>query len=185
MLWRGFPHSWKRARWPLAVGVKQVELSPHLDKRREEGLPTSLGNTDRDWAGEPVRFPPDTSNEEEVSTFEFTTRLEVPERGHNLPFQLRKLKSRLWRGRLISERHGHDLAAWSPAHRLRNLQRPQQSVVPSLGARKAKVYENRITFIEKGRRRGRDETLEALRTALEKAGVEFTNGKRPGVKLAT
>jgi len=28
-------------------------------------------------------------------------------------------------------------------------------------------------------------TLEALRTALEKAGVEFTNGKRPGVKLAT
>ena len=127
MLWRGFPHSWKRARWPLAVGVKQVELSPHLDKRREEGLPTSLGNTDRDWAGEPVRFPPDTSNEEEVNTVEFTTRLEVPERGRNL----RKLKSRLWRGRLISERHGHDLAAWSPAHRLRNLQRPQQSVVPS------------------------------------------------------
>jgi hypothetical protein len=49
-------------------------------------------------------------------------------------------------------------------------------------AKNAKVYENTILFIEKGRHRGRDETLEALRTALEKAGVEFTNGKRPGVR---
>jgi DNA-binding XRE family transcriptional regulator len=51
-------------------------------------------------------------------------------------------------------------------------------------AKKAKVYENTIIFIEKGRRRGRDETLEALRKTLEKAGVEFANGKRPGVRLA-
>jgi transcriptional regulator with XRE-family HTH domain len=50
-------------------------------------------------------------------------------------------------------------------------------------AKKAKVSGDTVTFIEKGRRRGRDETLEALRTALEKAGVEFTNGKRPGVRL--
>ena len=51
-------------------------------------------------------------------------------------------------------------------------------------AKKAKVYPNTISFIEKGRRRGRDKTLEALRKALEKAGVEFTNGKRPGVRLS-
>ena len=51
-------------------------------------------------------------------------------------------------------------------------------------AKNAKVYENTILFIEKGRRRGRDKTLEALRKALEKAGVEFTNGKRPGVRLS-
>src|SRR5262249_31331965 len=114
MLWRGFPHSWKRAGWPLAVGGKQVELTPHLDKRREEGLPTGLGNADWDWAGKPVRFPPDTSDVEECGTLEFTTRLEVSERGHNLALQLRKWKSRPRRGRLVSEGHGHDLPVTRP-----------------------------------------------------------------------
>ena len=67
---------------------KQVELSPYVAKRREEGLPTSLGNADRDWAGEPVRFPPDTSDVEEVSALEFTTRLEATERSHDPTLQL-------------------------------------------------------------------------------------------------
>ena len=30
---------------------------------------------------------------------------------------------------------------------------------------------------------GRPETIAAMRKALEKAGVEFTNGKRPGVRM--
>jgi predicted transcriptional regulator len=30
---------------------------------------------------------------------------------------------------------------------------------------------------------GRGDTVEKIRHALEKAGVEFTNGKRPGVRL--
>ena len=30
---------------------------------------------------------------------------------------------------------------------------------------------------------GRPETVEKIRKALEKAGAEFTNGKRPGVRL--
>jgi hypothetical protein len=30
---------------------------------------------------------------------------------------------------------------------------------------------------------GRPETVEKIRRALAKAGVEFTNGKRPGVRL--
>jgi predicted transcriptional regulator len=30
---------------------------------------------------------------------------------------------------------------------------------------------------------GRADTIEKIRRALEKAGVEFTNGKRPGVRL--
>ena len=30
---------------------------------------------------------------------------------------------------------------------------------------------------------GRSETAEKIRKALEKAGAEFTNGKRPGVRL--
>ena len=46
--------------------------------------------------------------------------------------------------------------------------------------KKAKVYEN--TIAEKGRRRGKDETLEALRTALEKAGVEAAGGEAGAFK---
>ena len=52
-------------------------------------------------------------------------------------------------------------------------------------AKKAKVSENTITNIETRRYRGTVETLAALRAAFEKAGVEFTNGKRPGVRIAT
>ena len=52
-------------------------------------------------------------------------------------------------------------------------------------AEKAKIHANTITNIETGRYRGTDETLAALRAACEKAGVEFTNGKRPGVRIAT
>ena len=32
--------------------------------------------------------------------------------------------------------------------------------------------------------RGRPETIAAMRKALERSGVEFTNGKRPGVRLS-
>jgi hypothetical protein len=38
-------------------------------------------------------------------------------------------------------------------------------------------------YIEVGRYRGTPETLAALVEALGKAGVEFSNGKRPGVRL--
>ena len=34
-----------------------------------------------------------------------------------------------------------------------------------------------------GRYAGKPETLKAIRKALEKAGVEFLNGNRPGVRL--
>jgi transcriptional regulator with XRE-family HTH domain len=50
-------------------------------------------------------------------------------------------------------------------------------------AEKAGVHRNTVTNIETERYAGDSETLEAIRRALEKAGVEFTNGKRPGVRL--
>ena len=50
-------------------------------------------------------------------------------------------------------------------------------------AEKAGVHRNTITNIETGRYAGDPETLSAIQRALEKAGVEFTNGKRPGVRL--
>jgi DNA-binding XRE family transcriptional regulator len=50
-------------------------------------------------------------------------------------------------------------------------------------AEKAGVHRNTVTNIETERYAGDPETLRAIRRALEKAGVEFTNGKRPGVRL--
>ena len=40
-----------------------------------------------------------------------------------------------------------------------------------------------VIDFERERRQVSDEAVTAIRTALEKAGVEFTNGKQPGVKL--
>ena len=47
----------------------------------------------------------------------------------------------------------------------------------------ANVHRNTVTNIETGRYAGDPETLSAIQRALERAGVEFTNGKRPGVRL--
>ena len=40
-----------------------------------------------------------------------------------------------------------------------------------------------ITAIELGKSKPTPETIAQLQGALESAGVEFTNGKRPGVRL--
>ncbi len=40
-----------------------------------------------------------------------------------------------------------------------------------------------VVDFERERRRVSDEAVAAIREALEKAGVEFTNGKRPGVRI--
>jgi transcriptional regulator with XRE-family HTH domain len=50
-------------------------------------------------------------------------------------------------------------------------------------AQKAGVHWNTASAIELDRSGGRPETLKAIQKALEKVGVEFTNGKRPGVRL--
>ncbi len=50
-------------------------------------------------------------------------------------------------------------------------------------AEKAGIHRNTVTNIETERSSADDATLDAIRRALEKAGVEFTNGKRPGVRL--
>jgi transcriptional regulator with XRE-family HTH domain len=50
-------------------------------------------------------------------------------------------------------------------------------------ADKAGVHRNTVTNIETGRYGGDSETRSAIQRALERAGVEFTNGKRPGVRL--
>jgi transcriptional regulator with XRE-family HTH domain len=47
----------------------------------------------------------------------------------------------------------------------------------------AGVHRNTISNFETGRYAGEPATLEAIRTALEAAGVEFTNGGQPGVRL--
>ena len=49
--------------------------------------------------------------------------------------------------------------------------------------KKAGVHWNTVSAIELGKSGGRPETLAAIKKALEKAGVEFTNGKRPGVRM--
>jgi transcriptional regulator with XRE-family HTH domain len=54
--------------------------------------------------------------------------------------------------------------------------------VRDLGA-KAGIHYNTINTIETGRHQGRPETLATIQRTLESAGVEFTNGKRPGVRL--
>jgi transcriptional regulator with XRE-family HTH domain len=40
-----------------------------------------------------------------------------------------------------------------------------------------------VTRFENGRSRGYDDTREKLQRALESAGVEFTNGDQPGVRM--
>ena len=49
--------------------------------------------------------------------------------------------------------------------------------------KKAGVHWNTVSAIELGKSGGRAETLAAIQKALEKAGVEFINGKKPGVRL--
>ena len=49
--------------------------------------------------------------------------------------------------------------------------------------KKAGVHWNTVSAIELGKSGGRPETLAAIKQALEKGGVEFTNGKRPGVRM--
>jgi transcriptional regulator with XRE-family HTH domain len=51
-------------------------------------------------------------------------------------------------------------------------------------AERAKVHRNTISNYENGKYAGTIETVAAIKGALEKAGVQFTNGKRPGVRLA-
>ncbi len=46
----------------------------------------------------------------------------------------------------------------------------------------AKVSTNTITRFERGEPL-KERTIDAIRAALEFAGVEFTNGDRPGVRL--
>jgi transcriptional regulator with XRE-family HTH domain len=50
--------------------------------------------------------------------------------------------------------------------------------------KKAKVHFNTVHAIERGKSAGKPETLAAIRKVLEKAGIEFTNGTRPGVRFA-
>jgi transcriptional regulator with XRE-family HTH domain len=47
----------------------------------------------------------------------------------------------------------------------------------------AGVHRNTISNFETGRYAGEPATLDAIRAALETAGVEFTNGDQPGVRL--
>ena len=49
--------------------------------------------------------------------------------------------------------------------------------------KKAGVHWNTVSAIELGKSGGRPETLAAIKKALGKAGVEFINGKRPGVRM--
>ena len=50
-------------------------------------------------------------------------------------------------------------------------------------AERSGVDRNTVSNIETGAYAGAPETLEAIRRALERAGVEFTNGDAPGVRL--
>jgi len=50
-------------------------------------------------------------------------------------------------------------------------------------AKKAGVTANTITRIENGAD-AKQSTIERVRSALEAAGIEFTNGDQPGVRLA-
>ncbi|MGZ8417700.1 MAG: helix-turn-helix transcriptional regulator [Methyloceanibacter sp.] len=52
-------------------------------------------------------------------------------------------------------------------------------------AEAAGINHNTVNSFETGRYAGSPETIAAMRKALEKAGIEFTNGKRPGVEAAT
>jgi transcriptional regulator with XRE-family HTH domain len=50
-------------------------------------------------------------------------------------------------------------------------------------ARRSDVAARTVRTFETGLREISEAKLEALQTALEKGGVEFTNGDEPGVKL--
>ena len=50
-------------------------------------------------------------------------------------------------------------------------------------AERAKVSKVTLSDFEIGKRSPHPRTLEAIKSALESAGVEFTNGNAPGVKL--
>jgi transcriptional regulator with XRE-family HTH domain len=50
-------------------------------------------------------------------------------------------------------------------------------------AEKADVTANTVTRIENGAD-AKQSTMDALQRALEAAGIEFTNGEQPGVRLA-
>ncbi len=50
-------------------------------------------------------------------------------------------------------------------------------------AKAAGVHRNTISNFETGKYAGDPEKLKQVRLALEKAGVEFTNGDAPGVRL--
>ena len=49
--------------------------------------------------------------------------------------------------------------------------------------KKARVHFNTIHAIERGKSIGKPATMAAIRKALEKAGVQFTNGKRQGIRV--
>jgi transcriptional regulator with XRE-family HTH domain len=50
-------------------------------------------------------------------------------------------------------------------------------------AEASKVATKTIADFELGKRQPYDRTIDDLRTAIEAAGVEFTNGEQPGVRL--
>ena len=50
-------------------------------------------------------------------------------------------------------------------------------------AHRASLSESTAIDFERERRQVSEDAVTAMRTALEKAGVEFTSGGQPGVKL--
>ena len=50
-------------------------------------------------------------------------------------------------------------------------------------AEKSRIALRTIVDFERGAREPRHATLDVLRRALEAAGIEFTNGEQPGVRL--
>lgn len=50
-------------------------------------------------------------------------------------------------------------------------------------ARAAGVHRNTVSNFETGKYAGDPATLEKMQRALEKAGIEFTNGDSPGVRV--
>ena len=50
-------------------------------------------------------------------------------------------------------------------------------------AEKAGLDRNTVAQIESGRYASNSETMAAIRRVLEAAGIEFTNGRWPGVRL--